>query len=158
MSRFTFSTQVCLFGAVLAFGSVLANASVKSFIGPLKVTPGSSTVPANGDVNPYGVAVVPRSTGKLVRDHVLVSNFNANSSSQVNLQGTGTTIVDVAPNGALTVFAQISAEGLPGRCPGGIGLTTALAVLPFWLGDCGQPAHLGWNVGHGTSRLFAGVE
>lgn len=129
MSRFTFSTQVCLFGAVLAFGSVLANASVKSFIGPLKVTPGSSTVPANGDVNPYGVAVVPRSTGKLVRDHVLVSNFNANSSSQVNLQGTGTTIVDVAPNGALTVFAQISAEGLPGRCPGGIGLTTALAVL-----------------------------
>lgn len=129
MSRFTFSTQVCLFGAVLAFGSVLANASVKSFIRPLKVTPGSSTVPANGDVNPYGVAVVPRSTGKLVRDHVLVSNFNANSSSQVNLQGTGTTIVDVAPNGALTVFAQISAEGLPGRCPGGIGLTTALAVL-----------------------------
>jgi NHL repeat len=129
MNRFTFSTQVCLFGAVLAFGSVLANASVKSFIGPLKVTPGSSTVPANGDVNPYGVAVVPRSTGKLVRDHVLVSNFNANSSSQVNLQGTGTTIVDVAPNGALTVFAQISAEGLPGRCPGGIGLTTALAVL-----------------------------
>jgi hypothetical protein len=125
MSRFTFSTQVCLFAAILAFGNVLAIASGKSFIGPLKVIPGSSTVPANGDINPYGVAVVPRSSGKLVRDHVLVSNFNAGS----NLQGTGTTIVDVAPSGTVTVFAQISSEGLPGNCPGGIGLTTALAVL-----------------------------
>src|ERR1700674_5377134 len=101
MSRFTFSTQVCLLGAVLAFGSVLANASGKSFIAPLNVTPGSSTVPANGDVNPYGVAVVPRSTGKLVRDHVLISNFNnaASAGNPGGLQGRGTTIVDVAPDG-----------------------------------------------------------
>ena len=114
-----------LLAATLALTPVLASASPKSFIGPLTVTPGPSTVPTNGDINPYGVAVVPRSTGKLVKGHVLVSNFNAVS----NLQGTGTTIVDVAPNGTVTVFAEISAAGLPGACPGGIGLTTALAVL-----------------------------
>ena len=60
-----------------------------------------------------------------MRGHVLISNFNNGS----NIQGTGTTIVDVAPNGALSVFATISAKNLPGPCPGGIGLTTALSVL-----------------------------
>jgi len=54
-----------------------------------------------------------------------VSNFNASSNSQ----GTGTTIVDVSPGGALSLFAQIDPTKLPGPCPGGVGLTTALAVL-----------------------------
>jgi hypothetical protein len=83
----------------------------------------ASTVPDIGDVNPYGVAVVPQSTGALVRGDTLVSNFNASS----NLQGTGTTIVEVAPGGQVSLFAQIN-PNLPG-CPGGVGLTTALAVL-----------------------------
>ena len=85
----------------------------------------SSTVPANGDVNPYGLVRVPRSIGNLRQGHYLVSNFNASS----NLQGTGTTIVDVSPSGALSVFAQLNSASLPGPCPGGVGLTTALAVL-----------------------------
>lgn len=84
----------------------------------------ASTVPANGDVNPYGVAVVPRSTGALLENHVLVSNFN---NSQ-NLQGTGSTIVQIGPKGDFKVFAQISASDVPG-CTGGVGLTTALVVL-----------------------------
>lgn len=122
----TFRLCRCLCSIGLALALLPALASANSFIGPLSVTPGPSTVPANGDVNPYGVAVVPRSSGKLVQGHVLVSNFN-NSN---NLQGTGTTIVDVAPDGTLGVFAQISAANLPpGRCPGGIGLSTALSVL-----------------------------
>src|SRR6266480_2039312 len=86
----------------------------------------ASTVPGNGDVNPYGVAVVPTSTGSLVKGDVLVSNFN-NSN---NLQGTGTTIVQISPGGQQTVFAQINASSLPGPCPGGVGLTTALGILP----------------------------
>ena len=110
------------FALVLTLLPLMAQGS--SFIGTRSVTPGPSTVPANGDVNPYGVAVIERSSGKLVRGHVLVSNFN---NSQ-NLQGTGTTIVDIAPNGAMTVFANISGT-LPGSCPGGVGLTTALSVL-----------------------------
>ena len=89
------------------------------------VVVGPSTVPANGDVNPYGVAVVHRSTGLLHSGDVLVSNFN----NSANLQGTGSTIVDVAPNGSVSVFAQLDAAHLPGACPGGVGLTTALVVL-----------------------------
>ena len=30
----------------------------------------------------------------------------------------------------MTEFAQISAATLPGSCPGGVGLTTALSILP----------------------------
>jgi hypothetical protein len=85
----------------------------------------ASTVPSNGDVNPYGVAVVPASIGNLVKGHILVSNFN-NSS---NLQGAGSTIVDIAPDGAVSLFAWIDATTLPGPCPGGVGLTTALVAL-----------------------------
>ena len=79
-----------------------------------------STVPTNGDVNPYGVAYVPNGFpekgGSLEPGDVLVSNFN-NSG---NLQGTGTTIVKFSPTGAMSVFFQ-------GKS--GLGLTTALGVL-----------------------------
>jgi hypothetical protein len=37
--------------------------------------------------------------------------------------------LDIAPNGTFSLFAQINASTLPGACPGGVGLTTALAVL-----------------------------
>jgi hypothetical protein len=89
------------------------------------ITTIASTVPGNGDVNPYGMAVVKRTTGNLRAGHILISNFN-NSS---NLQGTGTTIVDVAPDGTMGLFATVDAGTLPGSCPGGVGLTTALVVL-----------------------------
>jgi hypothetical protein len=123
MRHFKFCNHA--FSILLALSPVLADAGSYSFVGPLSVTPGVSTVPGNGDVNPYGIAVVPKSKGNLVRGHVLVSNFN----SSANLQGTGTTIVDISPSGKLKVFAQINASDLPGPCPGGVGLTTALAVL-----------------------------
>jgi len=85
----------------------------------------ASTVPANGDINPYGVAVIPTTTGSLVRGNILVSNFNDSD----NFQGTGTTIVQISPSGSMSLFAQIDANNLPGPCPGGIGLTTALVAL-----------------------------
>jgi hypothetical protein len=85
----------------------------------------SSTVPENGDLNPYGVALIPQSKGKLVAGNILISNFN-NSSNQ---QGRGSTIVEISPTGAVQLFAQINAKTLPGSCPGGIGLTTALVAL-----------------------------
>jgi hypothetical protein len=49
----------------------------------------------------------------------VVSNFNNNT----NAQGTGTTIVDIAPTGQQTLFFQGSSA------PGALGLTTALGVL-----------------------------
>jgi hypothetical protein len=85
----------------------------------------SSTVPANGDINPYGVFRVSRSVGRLNRGSILISNFN----NSANLQGTGTTLVQIAPNGAFSLFAQIDPTTLPWPCPGGVGLTTALVVL-----------------------------
>lgn len=84
----------------------------------------ASTVPMNGDVNPYGVAIVPNTIGALEEGNVLVSNFN----NAANAQGTGTTIVQVDPNGKVKPFAELG-RSLPGACPGGVGLTTALVAL-----------------------------
>ena len=56
----------------------------------------TSTVPSNGDTNPYGVAFVPSNfpAGGLVAPFdILVSNFN-NSAAKGSLQGTGTTIIN----------------------------------------------------------------
>lgn len=112
--------------AALAIIPALAQAHDMPFIKPFStITTVASTVPANGDVNPYGVFVVPRSVGTLVKGDVLVSNFN----NSANLQGTGTTLMQVAPSGSVSLFARINASGLPGACPGGVGLTTALVVL-----------------------------
>ncbi|HMK98226.1 MAG TPA: hypothetical protein VK425_11810, partial [Acidimicrobiales bacterium] len=86
----------------------------------------ASTVPANGDLNPYGVAVVPRSSGRLAAGDILVSNFN----DRGNVQGTGTTIVEISPTRKSVLFAQLGHLPAGERCPGGIGLTLALGVLP----------------------------
>jgi len=90
-----------------------------------------STVPPNGDLNPYGIDVVPQTTGALVAGDTLISNFNNGGEPPTgNQQGTGTTIVELSPRGKLKVFAQLNAATLPGPCPGGVGLTTALSILP----------------------------
>ena len=83
----------------------------------------SSTIPANGDVNPYGVAFVPEgfpAGGLIAAGDVLIANFN----SSANIQGTGTTITQftpgvIAPPGTATTFFT---SALPG-------LSTALGVL-----------------------------
>ena len=99
------------------------------------VTQGSSSAPAagfeKGDQNPYGVWVVPRTVGNLIKGNILVSNFNnAGAPPTGNLQGTGSSIVQYAPDvQSQTTFAEINASTLPGSCPGGVGLTTALVVL-----------------------------
>jgi hypothetical protein len=112
--------------AALAVSSA-ANAFSSAFLDSLHtVSTIGSTVPPGGDVNPYGLAVVPRSTGALTAGDYLVSNFNAKS----NDQGTGSTIVEVSPAGKLSLFAAIDSGKQPGSCPGGVGLTTALSILP----------------------------
>jgi hypothetical protein len=112
--------------AVIALLQPLTASAASSFIGPLSVIGTvASTVPHNGDINPYGVAVIQRSVATLTQGNILVSNFN----NKGNLQGTGTTIVQIRPNGKVGLFAQIRTKDLPGPCPGGIGLTTALVVL-----------------------------
>jgi hypothetical protein len=63
-----------------------------------------STVPKSGEVNPYGIAVVPASKGSLKAGDILVSNFN----NKKNLQGTGTTIMQISPKGRASVFATLT--------------------------------------------------
>jgi len=117
------TTGGVLAGLGLAAGSANAQ-GFGAFVGPLHHTSTiASTVPGNGDVNPYGMAVIPRTTGDEFRGNVLISNFNDSG----NIQGTGTTIVEVTPSGRTWVFAKINRH-LAG-CPGGVGLTTALVAL-----------------------------
>ncbi len=107
--------------------STTAAATPTAFIAPLTTqTTLGSTEPANGDVNPYGLVLVPSSVGRLHAGDLLVSNFN----DKQNDQGTGTTIEQLTTAGKASLFATVSAKSLPGSCPGGVGLTTALNVLP----------------------------
>ncbi len=115
----------CLTLSFLVAACGLSAGAQENFLNPGTISVIASTIPTNGDVNPYGVARVPQSKNSLVEGNILVSNFN----SVANLQGTGTTIVQISPEGAVSLFAQIDANTLPGPCPGGIGLTTALSVL-----------------------------
>jgi hypothetical protein len=120
----TFKHSPWLAAAVVAmagWGTQAASAEVDAFI---PRTLNSSTIPANGDLNPYGVAFVPdgfAAGGVIAAGDVLVSNFN----SSANVQGTGTTIVQVrpseppaAPGSAVTFYTS----SLPG-------LSTALGAL-----------------------------
>jgi hypothetical protein len=99
-----------------AFGPVIPNM-------PAQPTVAASTMPSSGpgkgDVNPYGVAFVPRNaaffTGVLRSGDVLVSNFNNNT----NTQGTGTTIMRITPTGFVSTFYNSPVPGL----------STALGVL-----------------------------
>jgi len=114
--RTVLTTAVFLFSGALSYSQFHFDES--AFLPPQVWN--ISTVPANGDVNPYGVAFVddsfPTGSGPLHHGDILVSNFN---NSQ-NLQGTGTTIVDISAAGAQSLFFQ-------GTAP--LGLTTALGTL-----------------------------
>jgi DNA-binding beta-propeller fold protein YncE len=89
----------------------------------------SSTIPANGDLNPYGVALIPDDFpgGGLVRPgDVLVSNFN----NSANLEGTGTTIIKLTPPDIVpSVTIGQSGNAVTFFQSNLAGLSTALGVL-----------------------------
>lgn len=108
-----------LLGSLQAVPSVPANTPIVPNLGNFPEQT-ISTVASNGDLNPYGVAFVPQDLqtgGVLGVGNILVSNFN----DSANVQATGSTIVQIGPNGQQSTFFQ----GSPG-----LGLTTALGVLP----------------------------
>jgi hypothetical protein len=107
--------------ALLPLTQALAETDDGAQFVPLQV----STVPGNGDTNPYGVAFVPfgfPQGGPLNPGDILVSNFN----NSAGLSGTGTTIVRVTPAGKVSLFFNGNPTNLP---PPTLGLTTALGVL-----------------------------
>lgn len=108
---------VALAGMISA--AIPASAQVTQSIFPL-LPPSVSTVPANGDLNPYGVVFAPSTTPKtgiLQAGNILVSNFN----NSENLQGLGTTIVRVDKYGNTSTFFTAPSNQS--------GLTAALGVL-----------------------------
>jgi hypothetical protein len=117
----TFNPGALLLAVILLlFSAMPAHAADKDdradFLASVKNLANDNTVPSNGDVNPYGVAFVPNSKGSLKAGSILVSNFN----NSLNQQGTGTTIVQLDRKGNQSLFFQGT----------GLGLTTALGVLP----------------------------
>jgi hypothetical protein len=146
MKRFALATSALMTSLVLAIPSIYAqtaSATTAFLPNPVQFL---STVPSNGDVNPYGVAVVPANfpTGGLLNPgDILVSNFN---NSQ-NLQGTGTTIVQIT-GGKQQLFYQAAAgSGIQGLS-GGLVITSSGYVVvgsfPTSDGTCGtaQPGSL----------------
>jgi hypothetical protein len=110
----------------------------------------ASTIPSNGDVNPYGVAFVPPGFpgGTVQPGEILVSNFN----NFENLQGTGTTIVALTPQGARSLFFHSTALGLTEAL---VALTSGFVVvgnLPTADGTSAtaQPGSLQVLDAHGT--------
>ncbi|HEY3771740.1 MAG TPA: hypothetical protein VGL69_01995 [Solirubrobacteraceae bacterium] len=127
MLRHTLAAAAVSVGALAATQAATSAATTTPLLTQLThVTTVGSTVPGNGDVNPYGIVKVRATQGALNAGDLLISNFN----DKANQQGTGTTIVEVSPSGQRSVFAHITDQTLPGSCPGGVGLTTALDVLP----------------------------
>jgi hypothetical protein len=110
----------------------------------------SSTVPANGDQNPYAIVVAPVAAGKIQKDDVLVTNFNDKN----NLQGLGTTIVAYTPaTKKLSLFASIPRH--LAQCPGGIGLTTAMTMLKSgWVVVGSLPSQDGTTATKGAGCLL----
>ncbi len=122
--------RLALGAALLAAGLVAALAPARAsddagFLKGIKrFNTLTSTVPSNGDQNPYAVVVAPVSAGKVQKDDVLITNFNDKN----NLQGLGTTIVTYTPSTKkLALFASLPRH--LAQCPGGIGLTTAMTML-----------------------------
>jgi hypothetical protein len=113
--------------AMLTLAAAYAADGVPPFIPRIII---SSTIPANGDLNPYGLAFVPDGFapgGTIAPGDVLVANFNAKN----NFQGTGKTIVRLTPNGAVAPAVPAGQKGnavtfFTGKQPG---LTLALGVL-----------------------------
>jgi len=121
--------------AVLLLSSGTAGATPgPSFLNRLVAGPmlSASTVPANGDQNPYGVAIVPYgfpADGTAHAGDILVSNFN----NKGNLQGTGTTIVAGMPSArAVHAIPWAMLPALAVRLVRQTGLTTALFTAPLW--------------------------
>jgi hypothetical protein len=122
--------NMTLLGALTAMTALLPQAAASApqpanFLDRLhRQTTLTSTVPDNGDQNPYAIVVAPVSAGSIQKDDVLVTNFN----NAGNLQGLGTTIVDYNPTTRKTSTFAALPRNLP-QCPGGVGLTTAMTML-----------------------------
>jgi hypothetical protein len=92
----------------------------------------ASVIAPNGDRDPFGIAIVPLTMGKLTAGHLLVAEFgNKNGTA-----GAGTTILQVNPaTGKTSVFFH----GRPVAGPVGVAINPANDGV--WVGDYGAAAN-----------------
>ena len=108
----------------------------------------ASTIdPATGDLNPYGVAVVPVTAGTLVKGDVLVGDFG----SYANPGGAGQSIVEIDPaTGAVTDWSHSATlDGVD-----------SLSFNPkgfLWTGDLGPVGPSGADDGSGGNVAIIGT-
>ncbi len=131
---------VCLECAIVAQTPAFVQGSILDSLHSIT----ESTIPSNGDVNPYGIAFVPTGfpSGRIAPGDVLVANFNDSG----NFQGTGTTIVSITPKGKKSLFATSPL----------FGLDTALGVLSGGFVVVGNlpVTYPAGNPGQGSLQIF----
>jgi len=136
-SGMTQNSRAKRWGAVAVLGTAgllvaplgVARASTSDGSGTLAGLTSSrvASVAVKGDTDPYSMAVVPVTVGKLVAGDVLVVNFSHGAA-----EGAGKTIVQVDPGtGASSVFAS----GLPIAGPVGVAINPVNGGV--WVGDFG---------------------
>ena len=133
MHRKTILASIAFRAVLLAGGAwaaTAARADDSQPFGPKFIV--SCTIPPNGDLNPYGIAFVPKdfpSGGKIAPGDVLVANFN----NLNNLQGTGVTIIKFTPSAGASSPRSFPRDRRAQRrrffTSKVTGLTTALGVL-----------------------------
>jgi hypothetical protein len=81
-----------------------------------KITSIGSTIdPINGDQNPYGLAIAPKTAGLMTAGDLVVCNFNnGNSGAMPNTQGQGTTIIGLHPDAGSTPYRIAQSADLQG--------------------------------------------
>lgn len=131
----TFCVRVLVvFTSLIGGGALLAQTQLFPLLNQMPIT---ANAPAGlGDVNPYGIAFVPKGitagkTSLVSSGDLLVSNFN----NANNVAGTGTTITRITPQGVLSNFFTAA----PGH-----GLTNGLVILQNGMVIVGSlPTNLG---------------
>jgi hypothetical protein len=118
--------------AVTGLSATAANAAPVA--NPLRHAPDrtvASLIAPNGDRDPFGIAVVPLTSGQLVAGNLLVAEFG----DQNGTAGAGTTILQVNPaTGSTSVFFQ------GGPVAGPVGIAINPANDGVWIGDYGSAA------------------
>ncbi len=115
-------------------GLSVAAADAAPVANPLRHAPDrtvASLIAPNGDRDPFGIAVVPLTSGQLMAGNVLVAEFG----DQNGTVGAGTTILQVNPStGTTSVFFQ------GGPVAGPVGIAINPANDGVWIGDYGRAA------------------
>jgi hypothetical protein len=135
MSKKSFFVRICcltLSTACVWLPLVATDADAASSSAFLPKFHVSSTIPGNGDLNPYGIVFVPAGFpggGKISPGDVLVSNFNDIN----NCQGQGTTIIQFTPNN--TAAPDSVAPAVPAGTSG-----KATRFSQVHISDCRPPS------------------